>query len=409
MAPDANTIWSGPAIMHVDMDAFFAAVEQLDHPEWRGLPVIVGGSPDGRGVVSTASYEARVFGVHSAMPAARAARLCPEAIWVQPHFSRYEAVSSAVRAIMREITPHVQPTSIDEAYLDVTPGAHGDDPVTIAHTIRSRVDALGVTCSIGLASGKTVAKIASDADKPHGITVVRPGEEAAFLAHLPVGALPGVGKATQARLRDVGIRTLGELAAMDERSATQLFGSYGADLVLRARGVDPRPVGDDSARRSVSAEHTFREDIRTRSDVDAELRRLVERVGRRMRRHGLAGRTLTLKLRYADFSTRTVSRTVPIPVDIDSEILPVARDLLGDAWTPGAGLRLLGFGMSGFGEVTQQLDLLDERDAADKPRERALTEEMDRIHERFGDEALGFGVRGLRAVIHEEKDDTDEG
>lgn len=382
--------------MHLDMDAFFAAVEQLDHPEWRGKPVIVGGSPDGRGVVSTASYEARIYGVHSAMPAAQAARLCPDAIWVHPHFTRYEELSEAVRTIMREVTPYVQPTSIDEAYLDISPAEYGEDPVSIARQTQTRIAGLGVTCSIGLASGKTVAKIASDVDKPRGLTIVRPGNETAFLRPLSVNVLPGVGRATSERLRAVGVRTLGELAALDERSASQLLGAYGTELVQRARGIDTRPVVSEGARKSISAEHTFPEDIRTRDEVEAELRILVEKVAMRLRRHRLAGRTFSVKLRYADFSTQTASRTVATPYDIDSDILPVATALLSDVWTPGAGLRLLGFAVSGFGETTRQLELLGEDEADSPPRARLLAEGLDRIKERFGDDSLGFGVRGLR-------------
>lgn len=381
--------------MHVDMDAFFAAVEQLDHPEWRGKPVIVGGSPDGRGVVSTASYEARVYGIRSAMPAAQAARLCPDAIWAKPRFHRYHEMSSAVREIFGNVTPHMQMASIDEAYLDVTPGGHGVDPASVADAVSASVARLGVTCSIGLASGKTVAKIASDAHKPNGITIVRPGEEAAFLAPLPVGTLPGIGKATRERLRGLGITTLGQLAALDERSAGQALGSYGPELIARARGVDPRPVAGDASRRSVSAEHTFSVDIHARQQVEIELRGLVERVARRVRRHGLTGRTFTVKLRYSDFTTRTVSRTVAVATDLESVMMPVASRLLEEAWTPGAGLRLLGFGVTGFAEMTEQLDLLGQHDI-ESSRDRALTEEMDRIRERFGDSALGFGVRGLR-------------
>ncbi|MDZ4654625.1 MAG: DNA polymerase IV [Coriobacteriia bacterium] len=405
MGSTANTGWLGRAIMHLDMDAFFAAVEQLDHPEWRGRPVIVGGSPDGRGVVSTASYEARAYGVRSAMPAAIAVRLCPDAIWAHPRFARYEEISRAVRDIMRDTTPCVQPTSIDEAYLDVTPGEHGRDPVVVAREIQARVCELGVTCSVGLAAGKTIAKIASDVHKPLGLTVVSPGEEAAFLAPLPVSVLPGVGRATSERLRAVGLHTLGELAALDERSAAQLLGSYGIDLVLRARGIDPTPVAAETGRKSVSAEHTFRSDIRTRDEANTELRRLVERVARRLRRHGLAGRTFTVKLRYADFSTRTVSRTVSVPSDIEADILPVATALLSEVWTPGAGLRLLGFGVSGFCRPATQLDLLDGEKSAERRKDRALAEGLDRIRERFGDDALGFGVGGLRRA--EENDSAD--
>ena len=236
--------WTGRAILHLDLDAFFATVEQLDHPEWRGHPVIVGGSPEGRGVVSTASYEARRYGIRSAMPAARAARLAPpDTIWARPRFERYKELSDAVFAIMRDYSPELQPLSIDEAFIDVTPGPHGArDPVEIAREISARVDELGITGSIGVASGKTVAKIASDHKKPHGITVVPPGGEAAFLAPLPVEAMSGIGPKASSRLRKHGIATLGDLAALDDGTARDLLGSHGLTMVQRARGLDPRPV-----------------------------------------------------------------------------------------------------------------------------------------------------------------------
>ena len=259
--------WTARAILHIDMDAFFASVEQLDHPEWRGKPVIVGGSPTGRGVVSTASYEARRFGIHSAMPAAQAARRCPNAIWAPPRFSRYSELADAVCAIFSEFTPRVERVSIDEAYLDVTPTQHNPaDPVSIASDIQRRVDALGLSCSIGVATTKTVAKIASDHDKPHGITVVPPGMEADFLAPLPASAIPGVGATTAARLRDVGIRTIGDLADLDGSSARQLLGNYGPELVARALGRDDRPVAEERTVKSVSNEHTFAHDVRERGE-----------------------------------------------------------------------------------------------------------------------------------------------
>jgi len=399
--PGSSPIWNGRAILHVDMDAFFASVEQLDHPEWRGRPVIVGGSPEGRGVVSTASYEARVFGVRSAMASSQAVRRCPDAIWARPRFSRYSELADAVCDIFRDVTPHVQRVSIDEAYLDVTPTPLcPTDPVALAGEIRTRVDALGLSCSIGVATSKTVAKIASDHDKPHGITVVIPGEEAAFLAPLPVSAIPGVGAATADRLRDAGIRFIGDLAALDEASATQLLGSYGPELVLRSRGVDDRPVAEDQGVKSVSNEHTFATDVRERAEVEAALRALVARVASRLRQKGLKGRTLTVKLRYADFTTKTASRTISAAADLETDLLPVALDLVRETWSPGTGLRLLGFGVSGFTERAEQLDLLADAPPVERDRSRALTESVDAVKARFGNRAIDFG--------HVERRDSEE-
>ncbi|MBN2846931.1 MAG: DNA polymerase IV [Coriobacteriia bacterium] len=384
--------WGGRAVLHVDMDAFFASVEQLDHPEWRGRPVIVGGAVAKRGVVAAASYEARRFGVRSAMPSAQAARLCPDAIWARARFSRYGELSRAILDVFLSITPSVQQVSIDEAYLDVTPTPHRpDDPVTLARRIQEAVDVMGLSCSVGVATCKTVAKIASDVDKPHGITVVRPGGEAAFLAPMPVRALPGVGVATAENLRTAGIRTLGQLGALDDASATELMGSSGPELARRARGIDGRPVHDPDDVKSVSNEHTFSADVRHRDEVEAQLRALVERVSERLRRKGLRGRTLTVKLRYADFTTRTVQHTCALPADLTADLLPVALELLRTAWTPGAGLRLLGFGVSGFGERATQLDIFSAAHEDEPVRERALIESIDAVRARFGDGAIRKG------------------
>jgi DNA polymerase-4 len=377
------------------MDAFFAAVEQLDHPEWRGRPVIVGGPPTGRGVVSPASYEARRFGVHSAMPSAQAARLCPEAIWVRPRFERYRTVSSELQALFLSVTPHVQPVSIDEAFLDVTPTPHRTtDPVATARLLQQAIDALGLSCSIGVATSKTVAKIASDHDKPHGITVVRPGEEAAFLSPLPVSALPGIGPTTTRTLANLGVRTLGELAGLDERLAAQTLGTIAPSLILRARGIDLSPVRAERDVKSVSHERTFPHDVRERAEVEAEIRHLAAKVGARLRRHHLAGRTVTLKLRYADFTTKTVSRTLSGPTDLDSEVAAAALALLARAWTPGAGLRLLGVGVSGFCAPMRQMGLLDGTDPGALDRERALMHSLDAVRERFGPDSIRFGGDG---------------
>lgn len=379
--------------MHVDMDAFFAAIEQADHPEWRGKPVIVGGSPDSRGVVSSASYEARRFGVHSAMPSARAKKLVPDAIWAPPRFERYSEVSRAVREIFSRHTPKVEAASIDEAYLDVTPAsAASPDPVDIARHIQGDVAKLGITCSVGLATSRTVAKIASDFQKPNGLTVVRPGEEAAFLAPLPVRALPGIGPAAEKRLAGLGIRTLGELAALDDVTAVQALGDHALSYVRHARGQGSAQVGGTRRAKSLSKEHTFAHDISDRAEVEGALFGLAEAVGERLRVKEMAGRTVTLKLRFADFTTQTVRRTLPKPTNLGSEILPVALELLRSAWTPGVGLRLLGLGLSGFDAPVEQLDLFTEEET-ESARRRALAESVDAVRRKFGDDSVRMGPK----------------
>lgn len=404
MDAHSHSAWTGRAVLHVDMDAFFASVEQLDHPEWRGKPLIVGGEPGKRGVVSTCSYEARRFGVRSAMPSTQAARLCPDAIWVTSRFGRYGEFSRAVRDIFATFTPHVEPTSIDEAYLDVTPAGSGAHPVQIAREIQNAVDALGLSCSIGVATSKTVAKIASDFEKPHGITVVWPGTEAAFLSPMPVRALPGIGASSAARLKSLGIKTIGELAALDAATAERVMGTWGPDLLDRARGVDRREVCVERDVKSVSNEHTFTVDVREREEVERALAGLVAHVAARLRKKGLSARTFTVKLRYADFSTPTIRRTGDVPTDLADEMLPVALELLRTAWSPGAGLRLLGFGASGFDESCIQLDLFSESQssAEERPRRKALAAGVDAVKAKFGETAIRKG-----ADIADRREDPD--
>jgi DNA polymerase-4 len=398
--------WQGQAILHVDLDAFFAAVEQLDHPEWRGKPVIVGGDAGKRGVVSTCSYEARAYGVRSAMSSARAAQLCPVAIWTHGSFERYREVSAAVRAIFAGETPLVQPVSIDEAYLDVTPGRFtSEHPVAIARRIRARVAELGVTCSVGVSASKTVAKIASDFEKPDGLTVVCPGEEAAFLAPLPVRAMPGIGPKTAERLTNLGIRTLGALAALDSVTAAEVLGNHGVGLVARAGGRDVRIVHENDPVKSVSNERTFATDVRSPGEIDGALAALAAKVGQRLRRKGLSGRTISVKLRFSDFTTKTVRRTLATPTDDEAVFGPVVRDLVSQAWSAGIGLRLLGVGVSGFDDKTVQLDLLGPAEAADEIQSsgRTAREELvrglDAVREKFGDGAVRFG-RELKSPRH---------
>lgn len=315
--------WEGPAILLVDLDAFFASVEQLDHPAWRGKPVIVGGDADAHGVVSTCSYEARAFGVRSAMASSLARALCPEAIWTHGHFHRYREVSAAIMAILRDETPHVQQVSIDEAFMDVTPTAvNTEHPVLVAQRIQERVAALGVTCSIGVGTSKSVAKIASDRDKPRGLTVVFPGTEAAFLEKLPVRTLSGVGAAAERTLLSHGVRTLGAMGRADGALLRKIFGKNGEMMRDRALGRDRSEVAEDDEVKSVSNEVTYAHDLETREDIEAALSTISAKVGRRLRRKGLKGRTVAVKMRYDNRTTRSAQCALAVPTDDDHRVRP---------------------------------------------------------------------------------------
>lgn len=390
--------WRGPAIGLMDLDAFFASVEQLDHPEWRGKPVIVGGSPEGRGVVSTASYEARPYGVHSAMPSAQAKRLCPHAIWTSGHFDRYREMSAKVMDILADETPFVDQVSIDEAFFDITPGRFSrENPIEIASRISRRVSELGITCSIGLGTSKTVAKIASDRDKPHGLTIVPPGTEETFLEPLPVRAMSGIGTSAEASLKRMGIYTLGQLAAAPVARLVTVFGSNAQLMHDRAAGLEVSgvaPIDASEETKSVSNERTFAQDLTERDDIDAALALLGESVGRRLRRRGLAGRTVTVKVKYSYGSGRTIQRRLPHATDDENIFVSVARSLMDEIWTEGTHIRLLGIGMSDFrcdGDV--QTDLfceVDERGAV-ASNKRELSVAVDKVRERFGSGAVNFG------------------
>ena len=382
--------WKGRALLLVDLDAFFASVEQLDHPEWRGKPVIVGGRSDRRGVVSTASYEARAFGVHSAMPSATAERLCPDAIWTSSHFDRYHELSAQVMGILKDESPLLEQMSIDEAYLDVSPGRYtGEDPVAIAARIQARVAELGITCSIGVATGKAVAKIASDMDKPRGLTVVYPGGEAAFLAPMDVRAMPGIGKQSAERLRRIGIRTLGALADTPLDKLTPLFGVNAQAVRDRARGIDPREIATESEVKSVSHERTFATDLVTREEIEDAIDMLGPMVGRRLRKKGLAGHTVTIKLRYADLSRRTAQKGLPANVDDETVFISVAKRLIDEIWRPGDSVRLVGLGISGFEAHDEQLGLFADEELPAGNAE--LLSAADKIRDKFGDGMLKFG------------------
>ncbi len=396
--------WEGSAILLVDLDAFFASVEQLDHPAWRGKPVIVGGDADKHGVVSTASYEARPYGVRSAMPSSTARRLCPDAIWTHGRFDRYREVSNAIMAILRSETPHVQQVSIDEAFLDVTPTVvNREHPVRVAQRIQRRVEELGVTCSIGAGTSKTIAKIASDMDKPRGLTVVYPGSERDFLAPLPVRVMSGIGASAEEKLKSRGIRTLGQLADADLRMLERVFGKLGRVMHVRANGGDDAPVEQDDAVKSVSNEMTFATDLTRREDVEAAIATMAAKVGRRLRRKGLRGRTLALRVKFDDLSVRSVQRQLPRPSDDELAYTPLLYAMVDEVWRPGTPLRLIGVGMSGFSEegVVQE-SLFDVAEAApsaddvepvvrDERKRRGLIEATDLVKDRFGEAAVRFG------------------
>ena len=390
--------------MLVDLDAFFASVEQLDHPGWRGKPVIVGGNADKHGVVSTASYEARKFGVHSAMPASQARRLCPQGIWAAGRFDRYKEVSNQVMAILHDETPAVQQVSIDEAFMDVTPTrVNREHPVIIAMRIQRRVEALGVTCSVGVGSSKTVAKIASDMDKPRGLTVVYPGTERAFLDPLPVRCMSGIGKAAEEKLRAHGVETLGQLVLEGQPRLERLFGKNGRTMYLRACGLDDAPVEQGAPVKSVSNEVTFAEDLTQRVDIEAAINTQSAKVGRRLRRKGLRGSTIGLRLRYADRSSRSVQRRLAQATDDELAFAPELCRMLDELWQPGVPVRLIGVSVGGFDAAgTVQEQLFDVKavapaqdDAAprikDDTKRRGLLTATDLVKDRFGESAVRFG------------------
>ena len=386
-----------PGILHVDMDAFFVSVELLDQPELRGRPVIVGGSGD-RGVVAAASYEARSFGVFSAMPSMRARRLCPHAVFLPGRFHRYAEVSTNVMGIFRSFTPLVEPISMDEAFLDVrgVRRLHGPPPTIAAH-IRQRVlDEEGLTCSVGVAPSKFVAKLASEAAKPRisvdgpvpgiGVKIVAVDEVLSFLHPLPVQALWGVGPATLQRLERLGIVTVGDLAVMPLTVLTGTLGpAAGTHLSTLANGIDDRSVEPDRRPKSIGHEETFPQDHHGRSTLERELVRLSDSVGARLRAHGLAGRTVILKVRFRDFRTITRSATLAGATDSAQTIVTQAKILLGDI-DPSPGVRLIGVSVSGLSEgATRQLTL-DDIDAGSWDD---ANQAVDAIRARFGSASIG--------------------
>ena len=369
-------------IIHADLDAFYASVEIRDNPSLAGRPVIVGGGPGDRGVVSAASYEARRFGVHSAMPLRTAARLCPDGVFLPGRFDRYTEASRQVMGIFDSYTPLVEPISLDEAFLDVT-GAPAGDGETIARTLKARVrDEVGLVLSVGVATNKLVAKVASDLEKPDGLVIVAPGEEAAFLAPLRVSRLWGVGPRVRQALADYGVTTIGQLAAVPEPTLRRRFGRFGPDLAHRARGIDPSPVVSGHAPKSIGHEHTFDADVVDRAGLESTLLWLSDSVARRLRRHKLAAGGVQLKLRYEGFETLTRQATLPHPTTDAQIILEVAHRLLDKALEPGRAVRLIGITAISLADA-QQLTLFD-----DGQRVQRLSEAADSVRKKFGDRAI---------------------
>ena len=335
-------------IIHVDMDAFYASVEVRDRPELRGKPVIVGGPPGSRGVVASASYEARKFGVRSAMPSGTAFRLCPAAVFIHPDFAKYQDVSGRIHEVFLRYTPLVEPVSLDEAYLDVTDHLGSRPSATeIARAIKADIRAeTALTASAGVAPNKFLAKIASDEKKPDGLFVIRPQDVAAFVYQLPLGKIPGIGKATQAKLEELGWRTCGDLQVIPVERLTQVFGRRGGYFHKMALGQDDRAVQPHRLRKSVGIEDTFAEDHSDPAWLQAKLRELAQRLETRLRKSGLQGRTLTLKVRFSDFRTITRSRTVEVCTDQATVWLPLAQELFSASVKPGQALRLLGLSVA---------------------------------------------------------------
>jgi len=375
-------------IIHIDMDAFYASVEQHDNPALQGLPVIVGGDPGRRGVVSAASYEARVYGVHSAMPSSQARRLCPQGVFLPVRMHRYREVSDQVFQILREYTPLVEPLSLDESFLDVT-GSEKlfGTALQIAMEVKRRIrQATGLTASAGIAPNKFLAKIASDYKKPDGLVEVKPEEVQVFLRDLPISKLWGVGKSTEEVLKGMGILKVGQLAVFPAEKIERKLGKFGLELIALARGEDERPVSPESEAKSISQEETFTPDLEHLEQMKKVLLDQAEQVGWELRKQKLKGSTVTVKVRYPDFSLATRSQTLSSPTDQGIEIYRTALKLLSRTEALQRRARLLGVGISHLThrDAPEQYLLFD---SGGKKAEHSI-QAMDRIWERFGPQAI---------------------
>ena len=398
----------GKTIFHVDMDAFFVSVEELFDPSLKGKPVVVGGQRHERGVVSAASYEARKFGVHSAMPLRTAAKLCPQAIFVDGHPERYREYSEKVYGVLGSFSPLIEMASVDEAYLDMTgtDRLHGP-PMRAANTLHKKMKAeTRLNCSIGIGTSRLVAKVSSAQAKPNGILWIVPGEEAKFLAPLSVRDIPGVGKVMEQNLHSMGIHKVSDLAKLEESALQEKFGKWGLALAGKARGEDAggwfdSEVGADTDPKSISHEHTYNQDTANPEQLEATLMRLSEMVGRRLREADLYARTIQLKLRYSDFTTITRAHSLSVPTQLDTQIFEQVRALLRNNWKRHAPIRLLGVHASGFDAHPDQLNLLDPRR---QNRWQQALAAADRLRDKYGESSvtLATGMKGaFRERTHE--------
>jgi len=372
-------------VLHLDLDAFFASVEELLDPSIAGKPILVGGDPSERGVVASASYAARAYGARSAMPMSQALRLCPQAVVRHGHRREYASYSKQVMDMLAEYTPLVEQLSIDEAFLDVTGCERLFGPADeLAYHIQERVRReTGLPCSLGVASNKLVAKVASQEAKPNGVLIVPAGQEASFLAPLPIERLWGVGEVTAERLRQIGITTIGQLAALPEAQMEALFGSSAAEMQHRALGIDNRPVGEQARHKSISQEHTFARDVGSIEVLRRTLLDMSEDVATQLRRGGECGRTIVLKMRYPDFTTITRRVTLKQPTDLTEVIHAQAVKLLQKEWKSGTHVRLIGVGVSGLTHG-RQLSLFD----APAKRLGKLSRTVDAIRRKYGKDAI---------------------
>ncbi len=377
-------------IMHIDLDAFFVSVEQALNPDLKGKPVVVGGKPDRRGVVASASYEARAFGLHSAMPLTTASRLCPQAIFIEGNFAKYRDASQRFMTILADFSPYLEPLGLDEAYLDATgfESIHGPTK-QMAASIKQRIKVELVICaSVGIANFKIVAKIASDLCKPDGLLEVAAGKERSFLKPLPVAKLPGIGRKGERILKDLGIKTIGQLAALPLNILKSHFGVAGELLHNYANGIDDRKVEPAGEAKSISRETTFGKDTRDSSLLKATLRYLSERVGSELRQKGKLTRCVTLKLRYADFTTITRQHTLSQAGDTDQTIFDIGLKLLKKELSrEKQAVRLIGIGISNLTEAGRQLDMLD----SSAQRLEKLNTAIDRIRKKYGFTAIQTG------------------
>ena len=377
-------------ILHLDMDAFFAAVEQLDFPQYRGKPVIVGADPKGgagRGVVATASYEARKYGVHSALPISLAYQRCPHAVYLRGRYERYSEISRQLIATLNEFTPVIEKISIDEAFLDITKSlALFGSAEKIGHQIKKRIyDDLGLVASIGIAPNKFLAKVASDLEKPDGFVVVKEGEEKEFLKSLPISRLWGVGQKTEAALKQMDIETIGQIAHMPEQDLSRRFGKWGSALWRLANGIDPRSVKPWETQKSISQETTFDEDTGDEEAIHKTLLGLAESLSRLMRKSKLKGRTVTLKIRLEDFSTFTRSKTLSDFVDSTQILKGVAIGLYKKFNKKNMKVRLLGIGVSQLNSVSgEQLGLFEQ----EAPLDAKMTKLLDSLQDKYGEGAV---------------------